>query len=225
MSGAGEKTMPILIVTPGQHVTLTGLNAATLRSDRARNLTAAAFGAREPLLIGRPLMMDVVSTCVVDKLARDGVPKKIAADTTRGYFDYWMTSVALVEHKGEDRVFVVSELDKRKTGGRDWHAAEGPKDALPKLVADLQATGALRRMHVVDIAEIIREIRKRADDALIDLSLGSFFLPVEHRLFIAWREEFRQWRVQAFARHSAVARRFDKSQIAAIEAETSRARQ
>jgi hypothetical protein len=216
--------MGILSLSPAQLSTVTGKPTSTIRADRARKQSAAAFGALEPVLT-RPLMMDAVAVMMVDWLAKDGVPRRVAADTVRGYFDYWMTSVALVEHKGEHRVFVLSELDKQKTGGKDWSAAEGPKDGLPGLVADMQRTGALRRMHVIDIAEIRQTIRKRADDALIDLSLGSFFLPPDHPLFIAWREEFRQWRVQALARHSAVARRLDKHQTAAIEAETARARQ
>ena len=175
--------------------------------------------------------MDAVAVMLLERLHTRGVSRKIAALIVRVEWLKWMEAVANIEHPepghdGEHWVFVACQLDKKIMGDFNWVALSGPINQLSKFVEDAQASGKLQRIFIVDVTEIIKTIRQRAEAALIDLSLGSFFLPPDHPLYIEWKAEFTEYRKQLQIKADDLrAPKIDKATFAKIESETARARQ
>jgi hypothetical protein len=209
--------MPILVLpTQRDLFTVTGVNAATYRSDIFRGLGAAAFGTAEPLLENRPLGLDAVALKIRDKLNELGLKRKLAAVITRGFFDRWVEGVSFAEHAGQSIVFVVVELDPKKFGDRPWVCAVGPTAKLDDYIRTLPSPR--RRILFVDLREMLDDIRKRGVKAGLDMS-AHFFVPPDHPALAEVREHWETWR----AEHKLVGAvgekhpKFDKSHRKTIE--------
>jgi hypothetical protein len=181
--------MPILTARLNELLVMTGINAATLRSDRLRKTSVAAFGVDHPVLEERCLLIDGVAMLVRDDLSRDasraGMPRRGAAMVVRGFFDKWIEAVARIEHRGEDVLFVVAEQAEGI-----WWCGTGLAAQLPDFIRNQPP----RRLFCVNIAAILLAMRSRAEKAGYDLTGGSFFLPPDHELYLQWVKEFRERR-------------------------------
>jgi hypothetical protein len=183
----------ILTARLPQLLVLTGVNAASLRTDRLRKLSVAAFGAAEPILLDRYLLVDGVAWRVRDELAGQGMVRRAAAMITRAFFDKWIEAVARIEHRCEPVVFAVAE----QSAGV-WWCGTGNADGLADYV---RTQSPLRRLFVVNVEQILAGMKHRGERADFDLR-GNFFLPPDHPLFTEWIAEFA-------ARRTAVPERFD----------------
>ena len=177
--------MPILTARPNELLVMTGTNAATLRSDRLRKVSVAAFGAEFPVLEERYLLIDGVAMLIRDDLSRSGMLRRAAAMVVRGFFDKWIEAVARIEHRGEDVLFVVAEQAEGI-----WWCGTGLAAQLPDFIRNQPP----RRLFCVNIAAILLAMRSRAEKAGYDLTGGSFFLPPDHELYLQWVKEFRERR-------------------------------
>jgi hypothetical protein len=167
-------------------------NSATLRSDRRHNRTVAAFGAAEPADSNRYLLIDIVAMKMRDQLTDYGLKRRLAANIVRGWFDQWAECVSRAEHSQESMLFVVAD-----TGSDKWFTCFGPAAQLPHFVATIPEQQLPRRLFVVNVAQLMLDIQVRAQKAGIEL--GSFFLPLEHPLFVEWVGEFKRAREKALA--------------------------
>jgi hypothetical protein len=182
--------MPIQVLTPSQLREVTKTSPEQVRSDRFRNLAVAAFGAADWVLPRRPLAVDAVAVALRDDLAKV-LPRKTASVIVRGFFDLWIEAVARAEHGGESIIFLVAQL---VSGPDEWRCAIGPAAKLSEHIAQLPPW---KVCVTADVGEIMRGIRERASNKGIDLSGGSFFLPLDHPLTQEWISEFRAARQKA----------------------------
>jgi hypothetical protein len=185
--------MAILTLTHRDLLALTNTSPTQYRQDRFRNQSVAAFGAAEPVLKDRPLLVDAMAMMIRDDLARS-IPRRAAATTVRAFWDKWIEAVARVEHRREPVLFAVAEQSEGV-----WWCATGPAEQLPAFVANQLP---LRRLVVVNVAELMLELQNRADKLGFDLSPGDLFLAPDHPHFIRWVTEFREQR-------EALQRKFD----------------
>ncbi len=162
--------MPILTLTNRQLLALTNTTANQYRQDKFREQAVAAFGAAEPILEDRPLLVDAMAMIIRDDLARS-IPRRAAATTVRAFWDKWIEAIARVEHRGEEVVFAVAEQSE----GVWW-------------------CGTLRRLVIANAPQLYSELQNRADKLRFDLSAGDLFLAPDDPLFISWVTEFREQR-------------------------------
>jgi hypothetical protein len=192
--------MRILTAKLGDLLTIAGLNAATLRSDRKRGIAVAAFGAERPVSDEHCWLIDGVALLIRNELRRDnGMARRAAAMVVRRFFDKWVECVSRIEHRGEDVLFAVAEQTPTV-----WWCGAGLAAQLP----DFIRSNPPRRLFVVNVENIMRDMRERAKRAGFDLSGGSFFFPPDHELY-------QQWLKESVERRSAAQAQFDPSQAQA----------
>jgi hypothetical protein len=181
-------------ILPDQRALLavTGSNPATYRSDLHRGQGVAAFGASEPVAKDRPLMLDAVAVVLRDELHGRGLPRKLAADIVRGFFDRWAEGVAHADHDGQDVVFVVVEVDP-KIQADSWFCAIGPAGKLCDYLMSLPRPQ--RRALFVHLRAVLADIRGRAAKAELELS-GCFFVAPDHALLAQIKTDWSTWRVK-----------------------------
>jgi hypothetical protein len=184
--------MPILTASFQEIRALTGVNHATLRSQRLRGTAVAAFGTTQPLLDTRWLLIDGLAMLIRDNLARSGMPMNGAVMTTRAFWPEWTEALARVEHRGQAWLFTVAEVSEGK-----WWCARGPAKGLPKLIQGMRLEDVPRRLYNVNIPKILLDMQARAQKAGLDLSGGSVSLPPDDKLLLEWMEEFRRHRKAA----------------------------
>jgi hypothetical protein len=185
--------MPILTLTNRQLLALTNTTANQYRQDKFREQAVAAFGAAEPVLEDRPLLVDAMAMIIRDDLARS-IPRRAAATTVRAFWDKWIDAVARVEHRDEAVVFAVAEQSEGV-----WWCGTGPAEQLPAFVANQPP---LRRLVIANVPQLYTELQNRADKLGFDLAAGELCLAPDDPLFISWVTEFREQR-------EALQRKFD----------------
>lgn len=188
--------MGILTTTTSRMLILAGKKPNSYRGERARRQVAAAFGAAEPVLRGCTMVVDAVALCIVDDLAAQGLARRQAAHIVRTFFDRWIEAVSRIEHNNEAIVFTVCELDPAVCDGNDMRVGIGPADGVTEFKLSLLG---LKRMVIVNVAQIMHDVEMRGRAASLDLTVGDFFLPPNHPLFVEWIADFRRWRTLAFA--------------------------
>jgi hypothetical protein len=179
--------MPILTARLGELLTITGVNAATMRSDTRRGYGVAAFGTDRPTTPGRYLLIDGVAWRIRDELDRRGMKRKAAANITRTFFDQWITALSHIEHRNEPTLFAVAEQTEKIGRCGIGHADE--------LAGYIAQQPPLRRLICVNIAEIMLDMRERATAAKLSLAGGNFFLPPDHPQFEELVADCREWRL------------------------------
>jgi hypothetical protein len=173
--------MPILTATLDQILVLTDTNAATLRGDRLRGNAVAAFGCERPLLDQRWLLVDGVAMLVRDDLSKSML-RKGAANVTRAFWDKWAMALSRVEHERKAYVFSVAEQQDGP-----WWCGLGPANELADFV---KTQPPLRKLIVVNLAQILLDMQRRATKAKLDISFGSVVPPPDDPSFVRWLEEF-----------------------------------
>jgi hypothetical protein len=185
--------MPILTLTNRQLLALTNTSSNQNRQDKFREQAVAAFGAAEPVLEDRPLVLDAMAMIIRDDLARS-ISRRAAATTVRAFWDKWIEAIARVEHRCEEVVFAVAEQCEGV-----WWCGTGPAQQLPAFVANRPP---LRRLVIANVPQLYSELHNRADKLGFDLSAGDLFLAPDDPLFVKWVTEFREQR-------EALQRKFD----------------
>jgi hypothetical protein len=182
--------VPILTLdSRSQLLTLTATGSQQYDQDRFREQQVGAFGANEPPVTNRPLLLDALAMVIRDDLAKSISPRRAASNIVRGFADQWQNALAHIEHRGQAWLFMAAQQSETV-----WFCAAGPKEGLPAFVAMQQNRAPLRRIIVVDIAALMEEIAARAKQAGLDLSQGTYYVAPDHPFHVEWANEFRQWR-------------------------------
>lgn len=169
---------------------LAGENAATLRNDRRHGQAVAAFGTAEPSGHNKWLLVDAVAMLIRDQLTERGMKRKLAAWYVLAFSDQWLEGVSRVEHLHHAILLAVADL-----GGGQWWAAFG---AAEKFLAFLKTLPKPpERLYTVELAEIMDDIRERAQKA--GIHLGDFILPPNHPQLVQWTTAFRNARGKELA--------------------------
>src|SRR2546430_17427063 len=121
--------MPILPLTNRQLLALTNPTANQYRQDKFREQAVAAFGAAEPILEDRPLLVDAMAMIIRDDPARS-IPRRAAATTDRAFWGKRVEGTARVQARGGEVVFAVPAHSEGLR--RRW---AGPSQQLPTFVA------------------------------------------------------------------------------------------
>jgi hypothetical protein len=183
--------VPLLTLdSRSQLLTLTATSSQQYDQDRFREQQVGAFGANEPPVTNRPLLLDALAMVIRDDLAKSISPRRAASNIVRGFADQWQTALAHIEHRGQTWVFMAAQQSAKV-----WCCGAGPKKDLPAFVAMQVQNGApFRRIVVVDITALMAEIAARAKQAGLDLSQGTYYVAPDHSFHVKWASEFRQWR-------------------------------
>jgi hypothetical protein len=129
-------------------------------------------------------------------LAQGGLPRKLAADIVRGFFDRWAEGIAHAEHDGQDVVFYAAELDPSKFGGdNNWRCGVGPADGFEKHLASLPKP--LKRVLFIHLLDALKDIRRCAAESGVDLSGARFFVPPDHPLLAEIKTDWATWRAKS----------------------------
>jgi hypothetical protein len=165
-------------------------NAATLRNDRRHGQAVAAFGTAEPSGHNKWLLVDCVGMLIRDRLTGRGMKRKLAAWYVRAFADQWLQGVSRVEHRHHAILLAVADR-----GGGQWWAASGPME---EFLAFLKKQAKMpERLYTVELAEVVDDIRKRAQKA--GIHLGDFILPPDHPQLVQWTTNFRNAREKELA--------------------------
>jgi hypothetical protein len=142
---------------------------------------ALAFGTPLPARQGRYLDLDLVAVAINQALT-PSIGRPWATAIVGRFFPQWATAVACAEaDRGQDFFLAV--------GGVEWDAERRcPKlllitnGTLGEISQDFQGIKDLFGYHAVNISDIIRRLREKAQKVGIDLSRPFFFLPDDSRL-------------------------------------------
>jgi hypothetical protein len=165
-------------------------NAASFRNDRRHGFTVAAFGAAEPSGHNRYLLVDCVAMLIRDWLTERGLKRKLAAWYVRAFADEWLKGLSRVEHLHHTILLAVADR-----GGGEWWAAAGPKEYFLEFLEEQPKMP--EQLYTVELAEVVDEIKKRAQKA--GIHLGDFILPPNHPQLIEWTTKFRNAREKELA--------------------------
>jgi hypothetical protein len=172
----------LLACTVAQLRDLTGVNHASLRSDRMRGHSVAAFGGSESILRPRYLLVDGLAWLILDDLHHNGIRRLLAAMIVRGFSDKWLEAASRIEHRREAVVFAVAEQQEE-----NWWCGAGLAAELPAFIASGPPP---KRLFIVNVAGHMFSMQERALKAGLDLSVGSWVFPPDESTFVAWAHDF-----------------------------------
>ena len=137
-------------------------------------------GRRGPATPGRYLDLDLVAMAINLGLSQ-WLGRKISTAIVGGFFHLWANAVGHAEADPHHDFFFA-------VGGVGWNAANrGPKllvvthGTLDQIATDFRGTKDLVGYFTVNITDIIRRLRMRAQQTGIDLSRPFFFAPDDPR--------------------------------------------
>jgi hypothetical protein len=137
--------MPLLTAGLQEILVLTGTSHTTLRSQRRRGTAVAAFGASQPLLDTRWLLIDGLAMLIRDDLARSGMSMEGATMMTRAFWPEWTMALAHIEHRDEPWLFTTVELSDGK-----WWCASGLAKQLPEFIEGMPPEKVPRRLYLLN---------------------------------------------------------------------------
>jgi hypothetical protein len=162
---------------------LTGINRETLKSDRLRGYSVAAFGAARSVVDERCLLVDAIAMLIHNDLSGT-LHRRAASVVVRGFWDKWAEALARIEHKNEPVLFAIGQSSETV-----WWAGSGLARELPLFVANQPP---MQRLLTVNIARHKCNMEQRAEKLGIGLSTGWFILPPDDPRFVSWMAEFRR---------------------------------
>ena len=172
---------------------------------------ALAFGTPLPAMPGRYLDLDLAAMAINLGLAQS-LGREISTTIVTAFFHQWASAVGHAEADLKQNFFMA-------VGGVGWDAAKkGPKlllvthGTLDQITEDFRAMTDLVGFFTVNISDIIRRLRARAQTAGIDLSRPFFFPPDDPQFDQILTQVKRE-------RDARIARlRRDKKKFAAVKA-------
>ena len=141
---------------------------------------ALAFGTPLPASPGRYLDLDLVAMAISLGLSQ-WLGREISTAIVAGFFHQWASAVGYAEANPDKDFFMA-------VGGIGWDAAKkGPKlllithGTLDQIAGDFRGMKDLVGYFTVNVSDIIRRLRERAQQLGIDLSRPFFFPPDDPR--------------------------------------------
>ena len=167
-------------LTRDEFLQLVGLTSGAFDQLQHAGHVALAFATPLPATPGRYLDLDLVAMAINLGLT-PSLGRKISTAIVAGFFHQWAAAVGDAEATPHQEVFVA-------IGGVGWDSAnKGPKllllthGTLDQITKDFRNTKELVGFFTVNISDIIRRLRERAQSAGIDLSRPFFFPPDDPR--------------------------------------------
>jgi hypothetical protein len=198
-----------------EFIEVLGLTSGAFDQLQHAGHVALSFGTPLPATPGRYLDLDLVAMAINLGLT-PSLGRRISTTIVGGFFDQWATAVSHAEADPNQEFFVA-------VGGVGWDTAKkGPKlllvthGALEEIAQDFREVRGLVGFFVVNISDIIRRLRVRAQAAGIDLSRPFLFPPDDPRFeqILAQVERERDARIARLRR--------DKKKFAAAKARSRR---
>jgi hypothetical protein len=190
---------------------LLGLSSGAFDQLQHNGHVALAFGTPLPATPGRYLDLDLVAMAVNLGLAQS-LGREISTAIVAGFFHQWAAAVGYAEADRTQDFFMA-------VGGLGWDAGtKGPKllvvtnGTLDQITTDFRDTKDLVGFFTVNISDIIRRLRAKAQAVGIDLS-RPFFFPHDDPRFDQILTQVRRERDARIARL-----RRDKKKFAAAKA-------
>jgi hypothetical protein len=157
-----------------------GLTSGAFDQLQHSGYVALAFGTPMPATPGRYLDLDLVAMWINLGLTQS-LGREISTTIVTAFFHQWAAAVGHAEAVPKQNFFMA-------VGGVGWDVAKkGPKlllvthGTLDQITEDFRAMTDLVGFFTVNISDIIRRIRARAQTAGIDLSRPFFFPPDDPR--------------------------------------------
>jgi hypothetical protein len=141
---------------------------------------ALAFGTPQPATLGRYLDLDLVAMAINLGVSQ-WLRRELSTAIVAGFFHQWASAVGHAEASPHKEFFL-------GVGAVRWDAAKkGPEllvvthGTLDQIAKDFRATKDVVSFFTVNISDIIRRLRMRAQQIGIDLSRPFFFPPDDPR--------------------------------------------
>lgn len=202
-------------LTRDEILELVGLTSGAFDQLQHAGHVALAFGTPFPATPGRYLDLDLVAMAINLGLSQS-LGREVSTAIVAGFFHQWASAVGHAEANPNKEFFLA-------VGGVGWDAIKkGPEllmvthGTLDQITKDFRSTKGLVGFFTVNISDIIRRLRDRAQKAGIDLSRPFFFPPDDPRSDQILTQVQRELdaRVARFRR--------DKKKVAAAEARRQR---
>lgn len=168
-------------LTRDEFLEILGLSGGAFDQLQHAGHVALAFRTPLPATPGRYLDLDLVAMAVNLGLTQS-LGREISTTIVTAFFPQWASAVAHAEADLTRDFFMA-------VGGVGWDAAKkGPKHLVvthgmvEQIAEDFRHVDELVGFFTVNISDIIRRLRARAQAAGIDLSRAFFFLPNDPRL-------------------------------------------
>jgi len=167
-------------LTRNEFLELLGLTSGAFDQLQHAGYVALAFGTPLPATPGRYLDLDLVAMAINLGLT-PSLGREISATIVASFFNQWASAVGRAEADHNKDFFVA-------VGGVDWDAAKkSPKSllmthgTLDQITGDFRDVKDLVGYFTVNISDIIRRLRSRAQTIGIDLDRAFFFSPDDPR--------------------------------------------
>jgi hypothetical protein len=202
-------------LTRDEFLEILGLTGGAFDQLQHAGYVALAFGTPLPATPGRYLDLDLVAVAINLGLT-PSLGRKTATAIVGGFFHQWGSAVGQAEADPAHEFFMA-------VGGVGWDAVKrGPRlmlvtnGTLDQIMGDFRDRKDLVGFFTVNISDIIRRLRERAQKAGIDLRRPFFFPPDDARFDEILAQVKRE-------RNERIARvRRDKKKFAALKARRGR---
>ena len=167
-------------LTRNEFLELLNLSSGTFDQLRHAGHVALAFGVPLPAMPGRYLDLDLLAMAVNLGLAQS-LGREIATTIVAGFFHQWASAVGHAEaDPARDYFMAVAGIgwDEANKGPKYLVLTNGRMDEIHK---DFQGTKDLVGYFTVNISDIIRRLRAKAQSLGIDLTRPFFFAPDDPR--------------------------------------------
>jgi hypothetical protein len=180
------------ILTRDQLLKLLGLTRGGFDQLQHAGHVALAFGTPVPARPGRYLDLDLVAMAINLGLAQS-LGREMSTAIVAGFFHQWAAAVGYAEADPSDDFFMA-------VGGVDWDdAKKGPTSLIvtngtfDDIKSDFGKTKDLAGFFTVNVSDIIRRLRIKAQAAGINLSGPFFFAPDDPRFEQILTQVKREW--------------------------------
>ena len=167
-------------LTRDEFLSVLGLTSGAFDQLQHAGYVALAFGAPVPATPGRYLDLDLVAMAINLGLT-PSLGRENATTIVSGFFNQWASAVGHAEIYPNENFFLA-------VGGVGWDAGKkSPKElslthgTLEQIAEDFRKKDELVGFFTVNVSDIIRRLRARAQLAGIDLSRPFFFPPGDPR--------------------------------------------
>jgi hypothetical protein len=167
-------------LTRNEFLEVLGMSSGTFDQLQHSGFVALAFGMPIPATPGRYIDLDLVAMAISLGLT-PSLGREIAAVIVAAYFNQWASAVGHAEADPTQNFFMA-------VGGVGWDAAKKrPKrmlvtnGTLDEISKDFQDQKELVGFFTINVSDIIRRLRSRAQEIGVDLSRIFFFPPNDVR--------------------------------------------
>ncbi len=182
-------------LTREEFLEILGLTGGAFDQLQHAGHVALAFGTPMPATPGRYLDLDLVAMAMNLGLSQS-LSRENATTIVSAFFHQWASAVGHAEADQKQNFFMA-------VGGVGWDAAQkGAKllvvthGTLDQISEDFRTMSDLVGMFTVNISDIIRRLRARAQTAGVDLTRPFFFPPEDPRFDQILTQVKREWQAR-----------------------------